>query len=80
MKKAKTKKKVVKKKAAKKTLSKDDRELLKIVNLKVSSKDRSGLVKNAKRYAGGNLSAWLRYAGLHFTPAKSETVKLEARR
>jgi hypothetical protein len=47
---------------------------LKIVNLKVNGKDRKAINALAKKYAKGNLSAWLRHAGLRYAPKKSEVV------
>lgn len=29
-------------------------------------------------YAGGNICAWLRYAGIHFKPSKKELINVEA--
>lgn len=68
-----TKKKPAKKVAApKKAL--EVREKLQLVNLKVKGKDRKMLVALAKKFANGNLSAWLRYAGLHYKPAKTVAI------
>ena len=69
---ASTKKSAAKRKAVKATGSK-----LKIVNIKVGGKDRSGLSAKAKAYAKGNLSAWLRYAGLRYVPKKGEVINLD---
>lgn len=41
-----------------------------LINLKVSDSDRRALNAAAKKYANGNLSAWLRYAGAAFRPGK----------
>jgi hypothetical protein len=54
------------KKAAKPTTG------LSLLNLKVSKADRAALNAQAKRYAAGNLSAWLRFAGVTFKPKKSQ--------
>jgi hypothetical protein len=47
---------------------------LTLMNLKVSGKDRRALLAQADKYAKGNLSAWLRFAGTHFRPAKAQQV------
>lgn len=36
---------------------------LSLLNIKVSKRDRAALVAAARKYADGNLSAWLRFAG-----------------
>lgn len=43
---------------------------LSLMNLKVSKSDRAALLANANRYMKGNLSAWLRTAGMKFKPGK----------
>lgn len=58
-------KKKMKTKAKSKSNSK-----LKLLNIKADGKDRKVLQKKADKYANGNLSAWLRYAGSHFIPKK----------
>lgn len=68
----KTKKKSVSKKKAK------ARGTLDIVNVKMTSADRRLLIANAKKWAGGNVSAWLRYAGTVFTPKRGEKIPLSA--
>jgi hypothetical protein len=47
---------------------------LTLINLKVTGKDRKLLNRMALVHAGGNLSAWLRYAGLHYRPKASEVI------
>lgn len=77
--KAKTKKKskpAAKRKASKKVPIKSGSSL-KIVNIKVGGKDRKDLNAKAKAHAKGNLSAWLRYAGLRYVPKKGEVVSLD---
>jgi len=59
----------------KKTVLKDSGKDLTLLNLKISSKDRRRLVAMAKKYAGGNLSAWLRFAGAHYVPPKSVIIR-----
>ena len=48
-----------------------------LINLKVSPAEMKAIQENATKYAGGNYSAWLRYAGMNFKPSKSELVKKE---
>ncbi len=50
------------------------REELSLLNLKVNEKDRKALRSKSLRYAKGNLSAWLRHAGLHYKPSKTERI------
>lgn len=69
----KTKKKSIvarKKKAAPKTLD--------IVNVKMTPADRRRLIANAKKWAGGNVSAWLRHAGKVYIPKRGEKISLSA--
>lgn len=49
-----------------------------VVNVKMSDGDRKRLQANAKRFAQGNLSAWLRHAGKVYTPKKGEKISLKA--
>lgn len=70
----KTKKPVKAKRAIKKTAAKI--EPLKMVNVKLSVKDRKALAKRAKQYAQGNISAWLREAGLKHVPKAGLKVPL----
>jgi hypothetical protein len=46
-----------------------------IFNIKVSPLERKRLIMQAKKYANGNLSAWLRYAGTYYRPSKTELIK-----
>jgi hypothetical protein len=66
MKKAKPKPKV-------KTKAKSKR--LPLVNFKAASKDHKKIAALAKKYAGGNTSAWLRHAALNYRPAKSVVIR-----
>lgn len=61
------KKKKVKSKAPKRKVYKTK---LEVVNIKMQLPERTTLEAKAKRYAGGNLSAWLRLAGLKYIPIK----------
>lgn len=40
-----------------------------LINLKVSRKEKKSLLERAQKYAGGNLSKWLRHAGSKHTTA-----------
>lgn len=52
------------------------RTVLRLVNLKVSPPERKRLDAAARKYAGGNLSAWLRFAGVAFRPSQAALQKL----
>lgn len=76
--KAKTKKKAPAKKTKKATTAANKPgSQLKITNLKLASKDRKALKEKAKLFTKGNLSAWLRYAGLQYVPKKGESIPLD---
>lgn len=47
---------------------------LTLLNIKVSPKDRKILNAAAKKFEGGNLSAWLRRAGMQYKPGKSHKL------
>lgn len=49
-----------------------------VVNVKMSTADRSILKAYAKRWAAGNLSAWVRHTGRRYTPKKGEKISLKA--
>ena len=42
-----------------------------LINLKVTPKQMKTIQENATKYAGGNYSAWLRYAGMNYKPTRS---------
>lgn len=42
------------------------------LNLKLAQWELDEIKKNAEKYAGGNLSAWVRYAAMKTKPAKKE--------
>jgi hypothetical protein len=67
-----------KRKMPAKTKAKSKPEAPKLMNLKVTRKDRALLTAMAKRYANGNLSAWLRLAGSEFRPSKAQLARLAA--
>lgn len=54
----------------KKTKRKSYPTKLKVINLKARPAERKLLLQKAKLYADGNLSLWLRTAGLKYTPLK----------
>lgn len=39
-----------------------------LINLKTALAEKKSLEANAKKYADGNLSEWLRLAGLNYIP------------
>ncbi len=44
------------------------------VNLKMEHEEKEAIQVQADLYAGGNLSAWLRYAGLNHKPRKGDLI------
>lgn len=51
---------------------------LESVTLKVSQKIHRAILANAKMFAEGNISAWLRHTGSFYKMKKGEKVNLEA--
>lgn len=49
-----------------------------LINLKVTAKEMKAIQENATKYAGGNYSAWLRYAGMNYKPTKKELANVES--
>lgn len=49
---------------------KKEKPEMSLLNLKITAVDKRRINANARRYAGGNLSAWLRHAGIAFKPGK----------
>ncbi len=47
---------------------------LKLINLKVSDDDREKMRARARRFGTGNLSQWLRVAGLNFKPPQGKRI------
>lgn len=45
------------------------------VNIKLSPEEKKILLIKAKKYANGNLSLWLRYAGANCTPPAKDLTK-----
>ena len=66
----------MKKKKQKVKKQKSDRTMIAI---KLSQKDLTKLKSNAKWFAGGNLSEWLRYAGEHFVPSSAQEHEIHDR-
>lgn len=66
----------VKKRKRTKTVAKKERPNKSLINFKVSRPDRRELTTLAKRYAKGNLSQWLRIAGMLFKPTKTQRLSL----
>lgn len=48
------------------------KEQTELVNFKIKKDEKKAIMAKAKKYAGGNLSFWLRYAALHFVPSKKD--------
>jgi len=57
----------------KKLLSEDEKRS--IFNIKMSKKESDKMKANAKKFAGGNCSAWIRYACMNFVPTQAELAK-----
>lgn len=71
--KAPVKKAAIKKRSSKKPQTR--KSSLTLVNFKCAGKDLKAILANAKKHAGGNYSAWLRHAALHFKPKKGEVIR-----
>ena len=65
----------LKKKSKSKKKPANKSKALPLLNLKVSGKDRKVLNAKAKKHAGGNLSAWLRYAGSNYVPPRNVVIR-----
>lgn len=63
-----------KKKAKVRKKAKVNNSELSLLNIKTSTRDRKRLIINARKYAGGNLSLWLRHAGTKYVPRKSDVL------
>lgn len=59
-------------KKTKVTIKKPAKEKSPLVNFKASPKELRALNSNAKKYANGNLSLWLRHAGTHYVPKRKD--------
>lgn len=51
-----------------------------LTNLRLSDEDRSLIEAKARQYTKGNVSAWLRYAGINHTPPASALAKPEPKK
>lgn len=60
------------KKAKVKKLKKPVKAKPKLINLKVPNADLALIAKKAKKFAGGNVSLWLRHAGIHHVPKSKD--------
>lgn len=43
-----------------------------LITFKVTPAEKEALAEKARKYCKGNVSRWLRLAGVHFTPTKRE--------
>lgn len=64
-------------KPSKKAPSKNSKPKLIVVNVKMTRAERATLKAYAKRFADGNLSAWVRHAGHRYTPKKGEKIRFK---
>lgn len=62
-------------KARKRSASKRKQTHLELVNFKVTKQTHSAIIAQAKKFAKGNTSAWLRYAAMNHKPAKNATIR-----
>lgn len=56
---------------------KEESETNKLITVKCPSEISDELQKMANKYTNGNLSAWLRYAGLNCIPRKEDIAQLK---
>lgn len=54
---------------------KSKKEKTVLINIKVTLEDRKALAAKAEKFANGNLSLWLRYAGKTCQPLKKDLLK-----
>jgi hypothetical protein len=52
------------------------KELTKIINVRVSENERSKIKNKANRYSNGNLSAYMKYALINFTPKEEDLIEI----
>lgn len=55
-------------------MKKTRRVSMSLLNIKVTDRDKKLLVRAAEKYARGNLSEWLRFAGMTFRPKKTQVA------
>jgi hypothetical protein len=63
------------KKMVLKEIAKAKKPKPKLQNLKLHGPEYEAIKANADKYANGNISLWLRHAGIHHVPKQSELVK-----
>lgn len=56
--------------AKRKPRAKPPGEKFELLNFKISPRDRKRLIANAKKFENGNLSAWIRRAGINYKVPK----------
>lgn len=44
----------------------------KYLSIKISESDHAKIILQAKKYTGGNVSRWIRYAAIKLTPKKED--------
>lgn len=47
-------------------------EKVKLVNFKAKDSELRIMEKNAKKYAGGNVSHWIRHSAMNYVPSKKD--------
>lgn len=67
-----------KKKLSNQTIKNLIREKMILQNFKATPTDIAKFQDLANKYARGNVSAWLRHAGLNYRPKKSEVLNEKA--
>jgi hypothetical protein len=60
------------KKVAKAQLRKPRKPKPVLINVKLDKKVLDAIGAQARKYAGGNVSLWLRYAGVHCVPKRKD--------
>lgn len=60
------------KKKVKLKIRKPAKEKPTLVNFKVSKRDLRVLIARARKFAGGNISLWLRHAGMYYVPRRKD--------
>lgn len=60
------------KKSKVKKLKKPVKVKPRLINLKVPNADLALIAKKAKKFAGGNVSLWLRHAGINYVPRSKD--------
>lgn len=68
------KKKIIKRK--RKPASKPKSNAATLVPIKIHDRAIRQIKSNAKKYASGNFSAWMRHASIHYRPKRGEVVDL----